>query len=606
MIAKPTPSARFQQAVAEAARALSEHTGLEVRFGNDGPRMDNGVMVLPAPSVLNPTAMATLRGQADGLALELAHHTNAVHTQHRPQSGVAAETFDALERARVHALGATHLHGVAANLASALNTALSPSGQALTPSDLGLPQQIALLAREVMTGAEAPTVAADALDSVRPYWINTAADQFEALKAHLDDQAAFATAATALIRQLDLDGAGAHDPGTDDEASPEEAAPDDTNEAEDAAAEGPADTDAAGQTSGESTDGVTLSVDGAAEEMGADGPPDAPRNPARVNVQDGGAGPRPYRPFTTEYDEEIRAEDLCEADELVRLRSYLDQQTQKMDAIVAKLANRLQRRLLAQQRRSWTFDLEEGVLDAARLTRIVTDPGAPLSFKQESETPFKDTVVTLLIDNSGSMRGRPIVVAAVCADVVARTLERCGIRTEILGFTTKAWKGGLTREAWLRAGKPPQPGRLNDLRHIVYKSAGMPWRRARRNLGLMMREGLLKENIDGEALAWAHQRLLNRPEERRALMVISDGAPVDDSTLSANTGDILERHLKSVIADIEGSGQVELSAIGIGHDVTRYYRTAITISDVDTLGTALIGQLEGLFAPTSARRRRIA
>jgi cobaltochelatase CobT len=312
-----------------------------------------------------------------------------------------------------------------------------------------------------------------------------------------------------------------------------------------------------------------------------------------------------YRIFTTQFDETISAEDLCDPEELTRLRAYLDQQLQALQGVVSRLANRLQRRLLAKQNRAWEFDLEEGILDAARLARVVVDPTNPLSYKLEKDTNFRDTVVTLLLDNSGSMRGRPITVAAMCADILARTLERCAVKVEILGFTTKAWKGGQSRERWLAEGKTPQPGRLNDLRHIVYKSADAPWRRARRNLGLMMREGLLKENIDGEALVWAHGRLLTRNEQRRILMVISDGAPVDDSTLSVNAGNYLEKHLRLVIEEIETKSPVELIAIGIGHDVTRYYRRAVTIVDAEQLGGAMTEKLAELFdeeAPTDRRR----
>uniref|UniRef100_UPI003782E42A cobaltochelatase CobT-related protein n=1 Tax=Phenylobacterium sp. TaxID=1871053 RepID=UPI003782E42A len=303
----------------------------------------------------------------------------------------------------------------------------------------------------------------------------------------------------------------------------------------------------------------------------------------------------PYQVFTTAHDEIVEAEDLCDAEELTRLRAYLDQQLASLSNVVSRLANRLQRKLQAQQNRAWSFDLEEGMLDVARLTRVIIDPTAPLSFKEEKDTEFRDTVVTILIDNSGSMRGRPIMVAAVCADILARTLERCGVKTEILGFTTRAWKGGQSRDEWLKAGKPAQPGRLNDLRHIIYKAADAPWRRARRNLGLMMREGLLKENIDGEALMWAHKRLIGRPEQRRILMVISDGAPVDDSTLSVNSGHYLERHLREVIGEIEAKSPVQLIAIGIGHDVTRYYRRAVTIVDVEQLAGAITDKLAELF-----------
>ena len=315
-----------------------------------------------------------------------------------------------------------------------------------------------------------------------------------------------------------------------------------------------------------------------------------------------------YKVFTTEFDEVIDADLLCESDELARLRALLDQQVARLQGVVSRLANRLQRRLLAKQTRSWEFDLEEGLLDAGRLARVIIDPLHPLSFKKEQETNFRDTIVTLLIDNSGSMRGRPIAIAAISADILARTLERCGVKVEILGFTTRAWKGGQARERWLADGKPTNPGRLNDLRHIVYKSADAPWRRARRSLGLMLREGLLKENIDGEALLWAHSRMVNRPEQRKILMVISDGAPVDDSTLSVNPGNYLERHLREVIKTLESYTDVQLTAIGIGHDVTRYYDRAVTIMDAEQLGGTMMDRLADLFddtaTPAGARARR--
>ena len=340
-------------------------------------------------------------------------------------------------------------------------------------------------------------------------------------------------------------------------------------------------------------------------EMGDSETPAEPWRPRR-HGQNEPRGPD-YRPFISQASTRwCAAEELCEPEELDRLRGYLDKQLSHLQGVVARLANRLQRRLMAQQNRAWEFDLEEGLLDPARLPRIIIDPLHPLSFKREKETNFRDTVVTLLLDNSGSMRGRPITVAATCADILARTLERCGVKVEILGFTTRAWKGGQSREAWLAAGKPPNPGRLNDLRHIIYKSADAPWRRARKNLGLMMREGLLKENIDGEALDWAHKRLLARTEQRKILMMISDGAPVDDSTLSVNPGNYLERHLRWVIEEIETRSPVELIAIGIGHDVTRYYRRAVTIVDAEELGGAMTEKLAELFDENAADEPRRA
>src|SRR5436190_1087074 len=366
----------------------------------------------------------------------------------------------------------------------------------------------------------------------------------------------------------------------------------------------------------EMTDSTAEAAEALSAEMSDDsemGDSEAPADPRRPRKH-GANEPRgpDYRPFIAKFDEVLAADELCEPEELDRLRGYLDKQLSHLQGVVARLANRLQRRLMAQQNRAWEFDLEEGLLDPARLSRVIVDPLHPLSFKHEKETSFRDTVVTLLLDNSGSMRGRPITVAATCADILARTLERCGVKVEILGFTTRAWKGGQSREAWIAAGKPANPGRLNDLRHIIYKSADAPWRRARKNLGLMMREGLLKENIDGEALDWAHKRLLGRAEQRKILMMISDGAPVDDSTLSVNPGNYLERHLRWIIDEIENRSPVELIAIGIGHDVTRYYRRAVTIVDAEELGGAITEKLAELFSethgappPAASRPRRL-
>ncbi|HST92351.1 MAG TPA: cobaltochelatase subunit CobT, partial [Brevundimonas sp.] len=457
------------------------------------------------------------------------------------------------------------------------------------------------------------------LDLVRSDLEKRAGAKIDALVEVADDQDAFAARLKDVLRALDLDpGDGRGDDASDeeggDEPDPQQPdAADDQDEEDDAGGgegqsmDGSTDDQTAGEERDARPDGAPADPDGDASDEGPEINEGA--LPNRQEVADDGRAIDAYRVFTTAYDEVIDAADLCDPNELERLRSLLDQQLTALSSVVARLANKLQRRLMAQQNRSWHFDLEEGVLDTARLTRIITDPTSPLSFKAESESPFRDTVVTLLLDNSGSMRGRPIMVAAVCADILARTLERCGVKVEILGFTTRAWKGGQAREAWITAGKPQNPGRLNDLRHIVYKAADAPWRRAKKNLGLMMREGLLKENIDGEALTWAHERLLGRTEARRILMVISDGSPVDDSTQSANAALYLDKHLRQIIAEIETRSPVELMAIGIGHDVTRWYRRAVTIVDVEQLAGAMVENLAALFeaepreAPGGRRRK---
>jgi cobaltochelatase CobT len=625
MAAAETPSDLFKRALAHAARALAEQSELEVVFGSDGPKLSNGVLTLPHPP-RDPGApeSATLRGQADRLALRLANHDEGVHARLRPADSRAAEVFEAVEQARVEAVGSQALAGVRANMNSALLTRLEKSG-ALRVTDaerVPVAEAVALLVRERLTGQRAPDGAGALLDLVRTELENKAGRKIDALAEVADDQTAFGERLRDVLKALDMDpgdGRGddtSDDPGQDepdpqdpDAADPEDEEEDDAGGGEGQSMDGSTDDQTASDERDARPDGAPADPNGDASEDGPDLNEGA--LPNRQQTMDDGRAIDAYRVFTTAFDETIDAADLCDPNELERLRGLLDAQLTALSSVVARLANKLQRRLMAQQNRSWHFDLEEGVLDTARLTRIITDPTSPLSFKAESESPFRDTVVTLLLDNSGSMRGRPIMVAAVCADILARTLERCGVKVEILGFTTRAWKGGQARESWITAGKPTNPGRLNDLRHIIYKSADAPWRRAKKNLGLMMREGLLKENIDGEALLWAHDRLMARPEARQILMVISDGSPVDDSTQSANAALYLDKHLRQVIEQIETRSPVELLAIGIGHDVTRWYRRALTIVDVEQLGGAMIEKLAELFeakpaAEPPTRRRRAA
>ncbi|WP_426027141.1 cobaltochelatase subunit CobT [Brevundimonas sp. TWP2-3-4b2] len=624
MASADTPADIFKRALAHAARALAEQSELEVVFGSDGPKLSNGVLTLPHPA-REPGASgnATLRGQADRLALRLANHDEGLHARLRPVDRRASEVFEAVEQARVEAVGSNALAGVRANMNAALLTRLEKMG-ALRIADaerVPVAEAVALLVRERLTGQRAPDGAGAMLDLVRTGIEDKAGAKLNALAEVAGDQTAFAERLKEVLRALDMDpGDGRGDDTSEDqgEEAPDPQDPDaadDQDEEEDAGGgegqsmDGSAEDKEQGEDRDSRPDGAPGDPDGEASDDG----PDVNEGslPNRQQTADDGRAIDAYRVFTTAFDEVIDAADLCDPSELERLRALLDQQLTALSSVVARLANRLQRRLMAQQNRSWHFDLEEGVLDSARLTRIITDPTSPLSFKAESESPFRDTVVTLLLDNSGSMRGRPIMVAAVCADILARTLERCGVKVEILGFTTRAWKGGQSREAWITAGKPANPGRLNDLRHIIYKSADAPWRRAKKSLGLMMREGLLKENIDGEALTWAHERLLGRTEARRILMVISDGSPVDDSTQSANAALYLDKHLRQVIAEIETRSPVELMAIGIGHDVTRWYRRAVTIVDVEQLAGAMVENLAALFeaqpkAVAGGRRRKAA
>jgi cobaltochelatase CobT len=612
---KIDPLTPFKRALALATRAIAENRSVTVAFGSETPGFDGKTIRLPQPSrAVTRKEIAVIRGYADSIALLIAEHDQALHASFSPPPGEAKAIFDAVERARVEALGSLRMKGVARNL----DAKLAAQYERLPDHDIDranapLEDALALMVREKLTGMRPPR-GANGIVHVWRDWIDKRAGEILGrMQGAVDDQAQFARLTREVLVALQLmEGA----PENQQQEAPAESeekedAPGQGAEEkeEDKAQESESETeDAEGSEGDEESDPTQIDERDyrPGEQQGKEQPYAPPRRPnASVLDNPENFG---YQVFTRQFDEAVSAETLCDADELERLRAFLDKQLSVLHVAVSRLANRLQRRLLAQQNRAWDFDLEEGMLDTSRLSRVVTDRFQPLSFKRERETTFRDTVVTLLLDNSGSMRGRPIMVAACCADILARTLERCGVKVEVLGFTTRQWKGGQAREQWLAAGKPGNPGRLNDLRHIVYKSADMPWRRARRNLGLMMREGLLKENIDGEALAWAHARLLARPEQRRIIMMISDGAPVDDSTLSVNTGVYLEKHLRKVIHEIESYSPVELIAIGIGHDVTRYYRRAVTITDAEELAGALTEKLAELFseegkgAPGSRRR----
>ena len=599
----------LKHALASCTRALARQPGLEVAFSADKPSLitspEGAKARLPEPPRKpNPREAAVVRGLADSFALRLACHNEALHRRLAPQSGPARVLFDAVEQARVEAIGSRRMQGVASNITAMLDDRYhrSPFAEARTREEAPLEEAVAMLARERMTGLEPPRSAAHLVELWRSFIEEKAGADLDQLGDALLDQRAYARLVRKVLSSLglanDTDADGEEsDEETEDKTPPEQ--PDENEgEGEDQSAQDSMQREVADETTDDADEGAIDTVEAPSSELEDEGEAGDTDEAAETRTPQ----PQPperrgpdYKAYTTRFDEIIDADELCDADELQRLRDYLDKQLQNLHSVVARLANRLQRRLMAQQSRSWEFDLEEGVLDSARLPRVIIDSQQPLSFKQEKDMAFRDTTVTLLIDNSGSMRGRPITVAATCADILARTLERCGVKVEILGFTTRAWKGGQSRESWLQAGKPANPGRLNDLRHLIYKSADAPWRRARKNLGLMMREGLLKENIDGEALDWAHQRLLGRPEQRKILMMISDGAPVDDSTLSVNPGNYLERHLRYVIEEIETRSPVELIAIGIGHDVTRYYRRAVTIVDAEELGGAMTEKLAELF-----------
>ena len=604
-MSEQTPLDRFKQALTGASRALAHKAEVEVAWSADAPTQSGKNFRVPLPGRNLPREQAIeARGFADSFALRLRHHSEALHGKGAPPEPIARACYDAIEQVRYEAIGSTRYAGIRGNLDAAveMRTASDPIVRAEAAGDVPLPTALSLMLREALTGEAVPERARAAVDLVREDILAKIGTDMDGLADVLDDQRAFQNLTLDILRDLDLTLPETPEPTDAEDGEDEEGENPEDQDETDEEDEGGAEPDAADArsevTDGEAEGDADQDVEG--EQEMSDGDPS----------DDGEEGMQPVRPnrpwtdfpegfdykaYTHKFDEEIEAAELCDNEELDRLRAYLDSQLAGLQGVVTRLANRLQRRLMAQQSRSWDFDQEEGMLDAARLTRVVVSPGHALSYKIERDTEFKDTVVTLLIDNSGSMRGRPISIAAISADILARTLERCGVKTEILGFTTRAWKGGQSREMWLSDGRPANPGRLNDLRHILYKKADEPWRRARRNLGLMMREGLLKENIDGEALMWAHDRLLRRPEDRRILMVISDGAPVDDSSLSVNPAGFLEGHLRKVIDWIENQSPVQLAAIGIGHDVTRYYKRSVTIMDVEQLGGTIIEQLADLF-----------
>jgi cobaltochelatase CobT len=613
---KEAPNEPFKRAVMGCLRAIARHPELEVSFAAERPGLAGGKARLPEPPrKLTRHDAAIVRGHADAIALRLACHDPVVHRRLAPGGQQARAVFDAIEQARVEAIGARRMVGVAQNLSAMLDDRFHRGkyDDITDRADAPIEDALAMMVRERLTGEPPPAAARRLVELWRPLIESRAGRDLDRLERLLENQRRFGDAVHDLLDSLDMgDDRSREDEEESDDKEKDEGRKDEQGqdgEAADSEDMQRMSLDEAEASSEDLPDNPAEALDAPSADMPEDsdiGDSESAAEPWRPRHH-GMNEPRgpDYRPFTMRFDEVVGAEELCEPEELDRLRGYLDKQLASLQGVVSRLANRLQRRLMAQQNRSWEFDLEEGVLDSARLSRIVVDPLHPLSFKIEKDMNFRDTVVTLLLDNSGSMRGRPITVAATCADILARTLERCGVKVEILGFTTRAWKGGQSREAWLAAGKPSNPGRLNDLRHIIYKSADAPWRRARKNLGLMMREGLLKENIDGEALDWAHKRLLARTEQRKILMMISDGAPVDDSTLSVNPGNYLERHLRWVIEDVETRSPVELIAIGIGHDVTRYYRRAVTIVDAEELGGAMTEKLAELFGENSPEGIRV-
>lgn len=610
------PADPFKKALAEATKVMADDPELSVTYSVDPSGVSGDTMRLPQVSRrMSRDEVLVARGTADALALHRKYHNDATHSKYCPQGSIAQELYEAMEVARCEAMGARDMPGTAGNIDAKIGAEAAQRGfdQITDRNEAPLAAATGFLIRHLATGRDLPAGAQNVMELWRDFIEGQASGQLDKLDDILCDQADFARFARQVISDLGYGDQLGEDPDElDDEAQDDADQTEEDDQEPDSSGQDESSEDEADANPEQSQDeqqdptAAQISLDDSADdeidedaEMPEGDAPQEPPAPLPVSEAD-----PDYKVYAQNFDEEIKAEDLAEPVELERLRAYLDQQLEPLKGAVARLANKLQRRLQAQQNRSWLFDLDEGILDAGRLARVVSTPTTPLSFKMEKDTEFRDTVVTLLLDNSGSMRGRPISIAAICADVLARTLERCNVKVEILGFTTRAWKGGQSREQWLNEGRPQQPGRLNDLRHIIYKGADAPWRRVRSNLGLMMKEGLLKENIDGEALEWAHRRMANRPEARKILMVISDGAPVDDSTLSVNAANYLEKHLRDVIAMVERRKAVELLAIGIGHDVTRYYERAVTITDVEQLAGAMTEQLAALFDTDPRARAR--
>lgn len=611
------PAEPFKKALAKATRVMADDPDLNVSFTVDPPGLANGAMHLPQVSRrMTRQEVLLARGTADAYALRLKYHDEGTAVRYAPQGQMARDLYEAMETARCEAVGARVMPGTAGNIDARIANEAERKGydRITQASEASLATATGYLIRHLATGRPMPGGAGNVMELWRGFIEDQAGDTLDNLQDTLADQTQFAKFARRIIDDLGYgDQLGDNPDDRSDEDQDEAGSEEDDRQEQQGTDEDDSedDSDASPEKSQDEQQDASqaqVSMDELANMEMSDeaGMPDGdmpmePPPPARHSEAD-----PDYIVYKTGHDEEIRAEDLAEPQELKRLRAYLDQQLEPLKGTVSRLANKLQRRLQAQQNHSWEFDREEGILDAGRLARIVANPTTPLSFKVEKDIEFRDTCVVLLLDNSGSMRGRPISIAAICTDVLARTLERCQVKVEILGFTTRAWKGGQSREAWLNEGRPQTPGRLNDLRHIVYKSADAPWRRSRDNLGLMMKEGLLKENIDGEALEWAHRRTAMRREVRKILMVISDGAPVDDSTLSVNPANYLEKHLRDVIAMVEKRKLVELIAIGIGHDVTRYYNRAVTITDVEQLASAMTEQLASLFDKDLRTRARFA
>tara|TARA_Y100000590_G_scaffold165810_1_gene189854 strand:+ start:3412 stop:5217 length:1806 start_codon:yes stop_codon:yes gene_type:complete len=584
---------RFKSAVTSAVKAISENFDLNIRFGGNLSAKKNSLNLPEIANLKKIQDFTNLRAFADSEALKIKYTNENIYLKNEPKSAMAKSLYAIAEKIRYEKIGSDRLKGIKNNITQCYENKFKNKKieEIKTEGDVPITEAFELYLRSHFFKVKPNQVTRKVLSYWKDSFDKNLSQELKQLSDCIKNQEKFGHLIANLIKNLNLEDLDSKEKKEEKETSNENPSSSQDNENETSQKDDK-------QSDSSDLNALQSSFDSSTENKDPDqnATEEVSGDPNTFKSNANYLSKEKYKIFTNEYDEEKNAEDLDNDEEISRLRKNLDQQLINLQSLIAKLANKLQRQLLAKQKRSWEFDLEEGILDASKLSRVIADPFHSLSYKMEKDTKFKDTIVTLLIDNSGSMRGRPISVAAICADILSRTLERCSVKVEILGFTTKNWKGGKSREKWNLENKPINPGRLNDLRHIVYKSADKPWRQSKKNLGLMLKEGLLKENIDGEALLWAFKRISNRKEERKILMVISDGAPVDDSTLSVNSGDYLEKHLKKTVKWIEENSNIEILAVGIGHDVTRYYKKAIKIADVQELGDVMINQLTKLFS----------
>ena len=583
---------RFKSAVSSTVKAISENFDLKIKFGSNMSSKKNSLNLPEIASLRKLQDFTNLRAFADSEALKIKYTDKKIYLKNEPKGAMSKELYAIAEKIRYEKIGSDKLKGVKYNITQCYENKFKNKKieEIKTEADVPITEAFELYLRSHFFNVKQSHTTKKVLSYWKDSFDKNLKQRLKELNSCIKNQNEFNRLVADIISNLDFEDSDSKEKEEKKETPKEDSSQfeKDNEESNVSLKEKAQSSDPDLSVSENNLDSSNDNEDSSQKEI--DGDPTLMKNNQKNLFKE------KYKVFTNIYDEVKNAEELENDEEIIRLRKNLDQQLTNLQSLVTKLANKLQRQLLAKQNRSWEFDLEEGVLDSSKLSRIIIDPFHPLSFKMEKETKFKDTIVTLLIDNSGSMRGRPISVAAICADILSRTLERCSVKVEILGFTTKNWKGGKSREKWNLENKPINPGRLNDLRHIIYKSADKPWRQSKKNLGLMLKEGLLKENIDGEALLWAFKRIEIRKEERKILMVISDGAPVDDSTLSVNSGDYLEKHLKQTVKWIEKNSNIEILAVGIGHDVTRYYNRAIKITDVQELGDVMINQLTKLFS----------